>query len=85
MTHQPLASHVALLRAARNISQADLAATVGISPASMSNIERGRRQISPEVGERLAVALGIPAAVIADGEFAVVARDRRVTVQALTD
>lgn len=49
-----------LARAARNLSQKDLATKANIEPPYLSMIENGRRKPSREVIERLAVAADIP-------------------------
>ncbi len=48
------------LRMAREISQAELAATVGVSKSYLSHIEAGRRAVSTALLRKLAEALGIP-------------------------
>ena len=50
---------VRTLRTANGISQADLAASVGVSKSYLSHIEAGRRPISAALAQRLAQSLGI--------------------------
>ena len=45
----------------RGLNAADLASAAGVSAGHLSDIERGRRQASAEVRDRLAVALGVHA------------------------
>ncbi len=56
-----------IIRERSGLSVSALAAEVGISQPHLSNIERGRRQASPEVSRRLAQALRVPLlALLAD-------------------
>lgn len=57
-------SRLAALRKWRGLSQADLAAKVGIQQGYLSDLETKRRAGSAETIERLAVALEAPAAWI---------------------
>lgn len=70
------------LRAARRVAQADLANAVGVSAATMSNLELGRRPASPEVVERIAAALDCPLEVVAGGNFVLIAHDGQIEVKA---
>jgi transcriptional regulator with XRE-family HTH domain len=47
-------------RAARRMSQLDLALEAGVSTRHISCVETGKSQASPETVGRLAVALGMP-------------------------
>ena len=71
---------ISLLRVARGLTQADLAAAVDVSPATMSDIERRRRQPSAGVRERIAKALGCPLAALDGHDFAVVSRSGGVDI-----
>jgi transcriptional regulator with XRE-family HTH domain len=54
------------IREAHGYSVAELAISIGIAPAHMSNVEAGRRGISGPVVTRLARALRVrPAAILA--------------------
>ena len=56
-----------IIRERSGLSVSALASQVGISQPHLSNIERGRRRASPEVSQRLAVALRVPLlALLAD-------------------
>lgn len=64
-----IGSRVARLRAARLISQAQLAQEVGVSQPTIANIERGRTtEIKGYVLERLAKALNTTGKYILEGE-----------------
>lgn len=54
-------------RMALSRRQADLARAVGISPAYLNLIEHNRRPVSPELIERLAAELEVPADELAEG------------------
>jgi transcriptional regulator with XRE-family HTH domain len=47
------------LRNAKSLSQRDVARLAGISQAQVAELERGKRQPTVEVAERIAAALGI--------------------------
>ena len=49
------------------LKQADLARAAGLSPAYLNLIEHNRRRVGAEVLDRLAVALGVEAPVLAEG------------------
>lgn len=51
---------IRLARARRGQQQRDLAKAAGLDPSYVSLLESGRRTPSPEVIEKLAVALAIP-------------------------
>lgn len=53
-----------IVRAAFGLSQAELAAKMGLSPSQLSLIEAGRRQPSLRVVESLAEAVTIPSALV---------------------
>lgn len=64
-----IGSRVATLRAARRISQAQLASEVGVKQPTIANIERGRTEtIKGYVLEGLAKALNTTARYILEGE-----------------
>ena len=64
-----IGNRVARLRAARRISQAQLAYEVGVKQPTIANIERGRTQaIKGYVLERLAKALNTTGKYILEGE-----------------
>lgn len=63
MTPQPRPFHGHALRAARlgaGLSQTMLARIVGVTPATISNLERGRNPQSAETIHKLAQVLGVP-------------------------
>jgi transcriptional regulator with XRE-family HTH domain len=49
-----------IIRERSGLSASALASRAGISQPHLSNIERGRRQASPEVARRLACGLRVP-------------------------
>ncbi len=51
-------------READGISQTEYARKLGISRANLCDIEKGRKQISPERAAKLADRLGVPEAVL---------------------
>ncbi len=63
------------LRAAKGLTQGQLADAVEVTQATLSRVERGQVGVSLEVLERLAIALGVSVARLLDfdGEFS--ARD----------
>ena len=54
------AAKLAALRKRKGMSQRDLAKLVSISQAQVAELERGRRQPTLEVADRIASALGVP-------------------------
>jgi len=50
-----------VLRAARGVSQQDLAKRTGLSKSLISKIESGMRTVSPANKDRFAKSLGVPA------------------------
>lgn len=64
-------------RLAAGLRQADIAARAGISASYLNLIEHNRRKVTPEVMERLADALQIDRAVLADGHEAALIEDLR--------
>ena len=48
------------LRAARNLTQAELAATLGVTRQTVIAIEQGRYSPSLEMAFQIALALGVP-------------------------
>ena len=54
-----MGNRIRQLRKERNISQSELAASLGISPAYMGHIERGTRIPSLDTLARVAVCLGV--------------------------
>ena len=75
-----------LIRVARGMAQADLAAEVGVSLSSVSNLENGRRRPDDALRVRLADALGCPAGVV-DGEssFSLMWSRGRVRIEGMAD
>lgn len=65
------------LRLAQGLKQADAAARAGISASYLNLIEHNRRKVTPEVLERLADALAIDRAALADGGNAALIEDLR--------
>ena len=53
------AHRLVALRTAKSISQRDLARSINISQAQIAELERGRRQPTVDVAERMATALGV--------------------------
>lgn len=71
-----------LIRVARGMAQADLAAEIGISLSSVSNIENGRKRPDEELRSRLAHALGCSANVVAgESDFALTWIRGRVRIE----
>ncbi|MBN8630187.1 MAG: helix-turn-helix domain-containing protein [Rhodobacterales bacterium] len=64
-------------RLAAGLRQADVAAKAGISASYLNLIEHNRRKVTPEVMERLADALGLDRAALADGKDAALVEDLR--------
>ena len=69
---------VRTLRTASGISQADLAASVGVSKSYLSHIEAGRRPISAALAQRLAQTLGIDVEQLTTGTPADAHEDLRL-------
>lgn len=74
-----------ILRAARGLAQAELAGECGVSPATLSNIELGRREPSRELLERIARALACPTQVVAGGDFLLIARAGKTEIRVGAD
>lgn len=53
------AAKLVALRKSRDISQRDLAKSASVSQAQIAELERGRRQPTINVAERIAKALGV--------------------------
>jgi hypothetical protein len=64
-------------RMAAGLRQSDVAVRAGISASYLNLIEHNRRKVTPEVMERLAEALGIDRAALAEGREAVLVEDLR--------
>lgn len=64
-------------RLAAGLRQADVALRAGISASYLNLIEHNRRKVTPEVMERLADALGIDRAALADRKEAALVDDLR--------
>lgn len=54
-------------RIARGMTLAEVAAIVGCTPANVSHMEAGRQSVSMEQLDLLAMALGVPVAVLMPG------------------
>lgn len=54
-------------RSARGVSQADLAAAVGVSNSYLSHIEAGRRPVSEQIRLQVAITLGIDPQQLEEG------------------
>lgn len=61
---QDYAKAFRIIRAAFGLKQSELAARMPITPSQLSLIEAGKRQPSLRVVNALAVAVGVPAALI---------------------
>lgn len=72
-------------RLAAGIRQADLAAAAAISPSYLNLIEHNRRNVTPEVLERLADALGVPAKEFGDNEPVALVADLRAAAATLPE
>ena len=59
MTRQEFGDRVWTHRTYRNIRQAELAKTIGLSRASLSNIERGAQVVTLDTINKIAAAFGI--------------------------
>lgn len=66
--HAPVAAAVRATRQARGISLRSLAATLGVSPATVSALERGLSPISVARLDQVAKALDVPADLLLRGE-----------------
>lgn len=64
-------------RLAAGLRQAEVALRAGISPSYLNLIEHNRRKVTPEVMERLADALQIDRAALAEGHEAALIEDLR--------
>jgi transcriptional regulator with XRE-family HTH domain len=67
-------------RLAAGLRQSEIAATAGISASYLNLIEHNRRKVTPDVMLRLAEALGIDRAALADGKEAALVEDLRAAV-----
>lgn len=65
------------LRLAQGLRQAEVAGRAGISASYLNLIEHNRRKVTPEVMERLADALQIDRAALAEGRNAALVEDLR--------
>ena len=65
----PIHRQIAQLRAARRLTQAELAALAGCSRTHLACIESGARQGSPAVIQRLAEALGATVQLVLDDKL----------------
>jgi transcriptional regulator with XRE-family HTH domain len=74
-------SPIVLLRAASGLAQADLAEATEVSPATISNLERGRTEISPDLRDRIAKALGCSPEALIGGDFSVVSSSGQVRIE----
>jgi hypothetical protein len=67
-------------RMAAGLRQSDVAARAGISASYLNLIEHNRRKVTRDVMERLAEALGIDRAALAEGKEAALVEDLRAAV-----
>jgi transcriptional regulator with XRE-family HTH domain len=74
-------SPIPMLRSVRGVAQADHARAVGISPATLSNLETGRRRLPADLRELIAVALAAPPEVVAGGNFTIVVANGQVRIE----
>ena len=65
----PIGQKVYLLRLQRGITQAELGSRTGISQANLSNIERGKHDLTVSTLVRICLALGIKPASLFEGEL----------------
>jgi len=68
ISKQEIGERVRTLRQARDMSQGQLAAVLGIPPTNVSAIERGVRGLSLQQLAKLAKALDVPPGEILDGQ-----------------
>ena len=80
-----LDSPIPLLRTARKLVQADLAAACEVSPATLSNVEQGRILAPSDLGRRIADELGCSPAVIGGADFSIVVTSGTVTIEEVSD
>lgn len=66
-TGTALPNRLAVIRAARGISGAGLARTIGVHPSLVSKVEHGRIEAWPVFRRRAAEALGVDVALIFPG------------------
>lgn len=64
------------------MSQADLAAAIGVSAATVGNFEQGRRSPEGDTSDRLAAALGCDREAIVGGDFVLVSRRGQIVIEA---
>jgi len=64
----PIGQKIYLLRLQRGITQAQLGSRTGISQANLSNIERGKRDLTVSTLVRICLALGVKPASLFEGE-----------------
>jgi transcriptional regulator with XRE-family HTH domain len=67
-------------RIAGGLRQSEVALRAGISASYLNLIEHNRRKVTPDVMERLAEALGIDRAALAEGKEAALVEDLRAAV-----
>lgn len=85
-TSEPkIGSPIPLLRTARKVAQVDLARRSQISPAALSNIERGRDEASSALCERIGDELRCPPAVVSGADFSIKVISGKVTIEEVSD
>jgi transcriptional regulator with XRE-family HTH domain len=80
-SHAKLDSPLPLLRTARKAAQVDLASACQVSPAALSNIERGRHEPSSELCERIGAELDCPPAAVGGADFSIRVTNGEVTIE----
>lgn len=72
---------IALIRASRGLTQAELAQVCDISPAKLSSLEQGLTTASDALLEKLAGALDCPPAVLAGSDYSIFVRAKKVSIE----
>lgn len=75
-------SPIALMRFIRGLSQSDVAIASGMSAATLSNVETGRRVLSSEEVSRIAAALACPPETITTGSATLLLTSTGVQIEA---
>ena len=82
---QPTGARIRDRRQERNLRQAELAATIGISPSYLNLIEHGRRRIAGKLLADIARALDVEPALLADAPDAARLQALRAAAQAAAE